>query len=633
MRKSPRVGWLLSVRRLGLADTAEVGDGALLTRYVQNRDEAVFEAILRRHGDMVLRVCRRHLNGTDAEDAFQAVFLVLARDADRIGNRESLAGWLFRVAYHVSRKIMGKTARRPTFAVRDEDRVTGSDAADAFERDELRAIVEEEVHALPDRFRGPVVLCYLEGRSNSEAAAMLGCPRGTVDSRLATARQKLRSSLLKRGVSLSGAALGTVWAGESSAGPLGDLSARTLHAVMEFGRTGSAAGAVSSHVLSIVAGVVNTMTANKLPLIVALAVSLCLMGSAGTVYLAAPDGKTPTDPPPAKPNDKPPAAIKTVPKPDQPNKPTATSEEIHAKLRKAAGLNGPLEAMPLKDLLEYLSERYDVPIRIDIPAFAQLGLSNAAGLYEQQVKLPVVRGMSLGDVLRDALAQIPQTGGPEDGGGGGVGQVTYRIRDGQILIVPAFVTPFSSVGSPPPGSDSEPAQVTRSHLLLQDEGEPISFSVEEKPLTDVLKELRRMTGANIVLDARQKDKAKLEITAEMHDVRLLAGLRILCDMCELQPVSLNNIYYITSKQNAEKLQKELDHKRYGEPQQLQPNYGIGGLGGGPGLGGLGGGPGLGGGGPGLGGGLGGAVPTPSVPTPAPPPTTKTEPMKPVEKKP
>ena len=297
MRKLPRGGWLNSLRRLGLADSAEVGDYDLLTRYVQCRDEAAFEAILSRHGEMVLRVCRRHLdNAADAEDAFQAVFLVLARDADRIGQRESLAGWLFRVAYHIARKIMGKNARRTTFAVQDEDRVTGSDAADAFERDELKAIVEEEIHALPDRFRGAVVLCFLEGRSNSEAAAVLGCPRGTVDSRLATARQKLHRSLLKRGVSLSGAALGAIWTGDSSAGPMADLSNRTLHAVLEFARTGSAAGAVSSHVLSIVAGVVNTMTTNKLPLIAALALSLCLMGGAGTVYLAAPDGNAPPAP-------------------------------------------------------------------------------------------------------------------------------------------------------------------------------------------------------------------------------------------------------------------------------------------------------------------------------------------------
>ena len=280
-----------------------------------------------------------------------------------------------------------------------------------------------------------------------------------------------------------------------------------------------------------------------------------------------------------------------------------------------------MDGMPLKDLLEFLSETYEVPIRIDLSAFARIGVQNATGMYEQPVKLPVVRGMSVSDVLRDALAQLPT----ESGEGGRVSAATFRIRDGQILIVPAFVTPFSSVGSGPPagngGSGAEEIQIDAKTMLEQTEGDPISFSIDEKSFADVLKELRRMTGANIVLDARQKDKAKLTITAEMHDVRLLAGLRILCDMCELQPVSLNNIYYITSKENAERLQKELDRKHYGEAQLPLQYYG--GLGG-PGLGGAG----LGGFG---GGGLGGAIPAPQNPI-APPPAAKPEPTKPVEKK-
>jgi hypothetical protein len=361
--------------------------------------------------------------------------------------------------------------------------------------------------------------------------------------------------------------------------------------VLEFARTGSAAGAVSSQVLSLVAGVANTMTTNKIPLIAALAVSLCLMGGAGTVYLAAQDGKAPAKvadkgkvPPPAAdrepkepeappdaPKSKPPAASKTETKP-------ATSEEIHALLRKPAALKEPLDQMPLRELLEYITDRFNVPVRIDIAAFARVAYPNPIQMYEVPVKLPVVRGMSVGDVLRDALAQIPSAGG--EGGGGSPSPATFRIRDGQILIVPAFVTPFSSVGSGPPPGGAEDAPVLDGKTMLeQTEGEPIALSVEEKPFSEVLKELRRMTGANIVLDARQKDKSKLAITADLHDVRLLAALRVLCDMCELQPVSLNNIYYITSKENAERLQKELDRKRWGEPYQLNPfGNGLGGIG-------------------------------------------------------
>ena len=150
MLKSPQDRLLLSLHRLG--NGPEFSDAALLEHFVGQRDETAFEALLRRHGDMVLRVCRRHLeNNADAEDAFQAVFLVLARDANRIGCREALAGWLFRIAYHISRKLMGQNARRRHLPLCATDRT--ADASAAIDRADLRAVVEEEVHALPDKFR------------------------------------------------------------------------------------------------------------------------------------------------------------------------------------------------------------------------------------------------------------------------------------------------------------------------------------------------------------------------------------------------------------------------------------------------------------------------------------------------
>src|SRR5260221_10831011 len=135
---------LHALRRLGRGPAPPEGsDATLLQQFVLNRDEAAFEAILRRHGDMVMRVCRRQLRASpDAEDAFQAVFLVLARDAARIVNRESLAGWLFRVAFHVSRKLMGQNARRHCLSLRDEDGPRAE--ADALDREELRVAVEQE---------------------------------------------------------------------------------------------------------------------------------------------------------------------------------------------------------------------------------------------------------------------------------------------------------------------------------------------------------------------------------------------------------------------------------------------------------------------------------------------------------
>ena len=357
------------------------------------------------------------------------------------------------------------------------------------------------------------MLCYLEGRSNSEAAALLGCPRGTVDSRLAAARQKLYQRLVSRGVTLSGvAALATVWQGEGQASAA-SLTARTVAAVAQFTRTGSAAGTVSSHVLSLVAGVCQTMTANKLSVVVALAIGLSLLGGAGyTAFYASADPPKLGD---KKAAEKPKAAAAGPADTTLDTKPPTTEREILALLRKSVDLKQLGPQMPLRDLLEFLSDRFDVPIRIDLAAFARMKVPQAVELYDRPIKLPMLRGMTVGDVLREAAAQVP-VGGDEAGSGGT--QVTFRIRNGQIAIVPAYVPFIPSVGGGATGSDDQNTQLTGAMILEQEEGEPITVAIDEMPFTEVLQELRRITGANIVLDSRQKEKAKQTVTATLNDV-------------------------------------------------------------------------------------------------------------------
>jgi RNA polymerase sigma factor (sigma-70 family) len=199
---------LRHVRQLVAADpTDRLTDQQLLDRFTARREEAAFAALVRRHGPLVLGVCRRVLfNWHDAEDAFQATFLTLARKAGAIGKRESVGGWLYQVAYHLSVKARVRAATRQ----RHEGQVDYRTAADPLEEvtgRELLGVLDEEVQKLPERLRAPVVLCYLEGRTRDEAARQLGWSLGTFKRRLEQARDRLRVRLDRRGLALAAALL------------------------------------------------------------------------------------------------------------------------------------------------------------------------------------------------------------------------------------------------------------------------------------------------------------------------------------------------------------------------------------------------------------------------------------------
>ena len=187
---------------------AAVGDddARLLERFRDGRDEAAFAALVDRHGPMVLGVCRRSLRDDgDVEDAFQATFLILARRAGTIRGVGGVGPWLHGVAHRVATRARADSARR---FVREGVRLEAEPPADApveAERRELRSIVDDELRRLPGRFRDPVVLCHLEGLTHDQAADRLRLPVGTVRSRLARARTKLRDRLERRGLSAADA--------------------------------------------------------------------------------------------------------------------------------------------------------------------------------------------------------------------------------------------------------------------------------------------------------------------------------------------------------------------------------------------------------------------------------------------
>jgi RNA polymerase sigma factor (sigma-70 family) len=201
-----------------LQDGGGMTDGQLLEFFLTRRDEAAVEALLRRHGPMVLGVCRRVLrNPHDAEDAFQATFLIFVRKATTIRKREAVARWLRRTAFRAALEANAARRRsreRQVRALPEPEAAVGGDAWS-----DLRPLLDQELERLPDKYREAVVLCDLEGKTRKEAAQRLGVPEGTLSGRLTTARRMLAGRLARRGLTISGGALAAILsAGAVSAG-------------------------------------------------------------------------------------------------------------------------------------------------------------------------------------------------------------------------------------------------------------------------------------------------------------------------------------------------------------------------------------------------------------------------------
>lgn len=206
-------------------------DSELLSRFAQREDAIAFSVLLHRHAPMVLQVCERALgNEHDAEDAFQATFLILARKAVSIRQSGSVASWLYGVALRTAKNLK----RAKAIQRKQEAQAPPAQACEPSTEllwNEIRPILDCEISHLPNRYRQPVILCYLEGRTNDEAAEELGCTRGTIAGRLARARDLLRQRLTRRGISLSSAALATLITQQASAAPSPELLASTVSAV------------------------------------------------------------------------------------------------------------------------------------------------------------------------------------------------------------------------------------------------------------------------------------------------------------------------------------------------------------------------------------------------------------------
>ncbi|MFO0808930.1 MAG: RNA polymerase sigma factor [Gemmataceae bacterium] len=550
---------------VGLHKAEGTDDAALLARFAAWRDEAAFELLVFRHGPMVRGVCRRLLrHEQDAEDAFQATFLALARKAGSV--RGALGGWLYRVACHAALKARARSAKRQAATLID-DVATADESADVRE---LRTVLDEEVLRLPERFRLPVVLCYLQGRSNSEAAAEIGCPRGTVDSRLSEARRRLRGRLAKRG--LAPAAAGVAL--EELLVPSAELSAAAVRPVVRAAvafasHHPASAAAIPASAAALAQGVLHVMYLNQIKWAAGVLLVLCTLGTGGIATFRAN-----ADDPPKK-DAKAPEAKKGAP-PDAVADAKivtrlSTAREIRAKLQMPVTIDKPIDNLPLREALEFFGEKYKVSIRIDPVPFLRINpYALPFKLYEQEVRIDSAKGLTLGEVLRGIIAPLRVEQNQEVGGGPIENmRLTFLARNNQVAIVPAFQTPY---GRTP---DSEPfiePQLLEEQVL----GDWVTVDVQDQPLADVLRDLADQTGANVVLDVRQKEKGKTPVTLTLQQVRLFKALQVLAEMADLKPVPLHNVYFVTDPKNADKLEKAERPTSDPPPQMLVPGTGFGG---------------------------------------------------------
>lgn len=263
-------------RMLGAPGAGDLTDRQLLERFTAGRDEEAFATLVTRHAPLVLGVCRRILgNEQDAEDAFQAAFLVLARKAGSVGWHESVGNWLYSVAYHLASRLRLQSARRRKHE-REAATMQAGNAGDSVDWQQLGRVLDEELHRLPEKYRMPLLLCYLHGKTRDEAAEQLGWTLGEIKGRLERGRDLLRDRLARRGLTLSAALLPTVLAeGQLTAAPASLLTSTVQAAVT---------GAVAAPVAALLKEGVQAMFWAKAKFVAAVLLTVGIIGSGASYW-------------------------------------------------------------------------------------------------------------------------------------------------------------------------------------------------------------------------------------------------------------------------------------------------------------------------------------------------------------
>jgi RNA polymerase sigma factor (sigma-70 family) len=284
MPTSPTTSVIEHLRRAVLREGAGLGDGELLGRFLERHDEAALAALVRRHGPMVWGVCRRLLSHHDAEDAFQATFLVLVRKAPSVVPRELVGNWLYGVAHQTALQARRTAARRKAREVQVKA-MPDTEVAHQDQWRDVQPLLDQELIRLPDIYRAVLVLCDLEGRTRKEVARQLGVPEGTVAGRLARARAMLAKRLTERGLTLSGGALAAVLARNVASASVPDAVVSNTINVANLFATGkaAAAGTIPAKVAALAEGVLKAMLFTKLKAAIAVVLILGFVATGATI--------------------------------------------------------------------------------------------------------------------------------------------------------------------------------------------------------------------------------------------------------------------------------------------------------------------------------------------------------------
>jgi RNA polymerase sigma factor (sigma-70 family) len=473
----------------------------------------------------------------DAEDAFQATFLVLVRKARSLSRPEQLSPWLYGVARRTALKARAEAARRRAReqAVMDHPAHETSDVL----RRELRHVLDEEVSRLPARYRTPFLLCYLEGLTNDEAARRLGCPKGTILSRLSRAREILRGRLARRGLGLSAAALSAALPDSLSAAVPSALVESTIRLSISYA-AGMAVSALSAPATVLAEGVLKAMFLTKVKLVVVVFLSLGLVGSSvgflthgtnpGQQVALAQESSVPA--PVRNKDDKKEqpqggenkVEIKTLPVEER-------TRELRDKLDKVVEFHGIDDPkVTLGEILESLAKSFDLSFDVDEIAFKMDGVANVLKQEVLQNNLIPSMRTSLDNLLRKLLDRVE-----------GTSHATFILRRGRIEI-----TTVSSLRSELGIVEDRPMLP-----LIWEEFEKVS-------LPNAFLRLAKGSGINVVLDPRALDEGgeKLTVRARFANVPVDTAVRILANMADLQMVRLDNVLYVTTPKRAAQLKAE-----------------------------------------------------------------------------